>query len=96
MTYIESDEEPTGLDNKYYLLDNNCQQLSLRIVSEMGVNETVFFRMTPHDLDFLSGGDGYLIESKFIDHDNGKIIVNDEYCDYSSHIIDEVTDIRIN
>lgn len=95
MTFIESPEEPDGVDNKYYLLDNNCQHLSLRIVVEIGVKETVFFRMTPQDLDFLSGGDGYLIDSKFIEHDNGKIIIKDEYCDYSQ-IIDEVTDIRLN
>ena len=95
MTFIENKEEPTGVDNKYYLLDNNCQQLSLRIVLEMGVKETVFFRMTPHDLDFLSGGDGYLIDPKFISHEEGKLIVKDEYCDYSQ-VLDEVTDIRLN
>ena len=95
MTFIENKEEPTGVDNKYYLFDNNCQQLSLRIVLEMGVKETVFFRMTPHDLDFLSGGDGYLIDPKFISHEEGKLIVKDEYCDYSQ-VLDEVTDIRLN
>ena len=95
MTFIESPEEPDGVDNNYYLLDNNCQQLSLRIVAELGVKETVFFKMTPHDLDFLSGGDGYHIESKFIAHENGKLIIKDDYCDYSQ-IIDEVTDIRLN
>jgi hypothetical protein len=58
--------------------------------------------MTPHDLDFLSGGDGYLIDPKFIGHNQGKIIILDEFdnnCDNDSKIInelDEVTDIRLN
>ena len=95
MTFIENQEEPDGVDNNYYLLENNCQHLSLRIVVEIGVKETVFFRMTPQDLDFLSGGDGYLIDTKFIAHDKGKVIIKDNCCDYSQ-IIDEVTDIRPN
>lgn len=78
MTCIESSEDPGEFDNNYYLFENNCQQLSLRIVIVLGVKETVFFKMTPHDLDFLSGGDGYLIDPKFISHDEGKIIILDK------------------